>query len=271
MRVPGVAPLAGLARGCHPGPTLVVTLVGTLLVQSTGAPLRTTLVAALTILTGQLSIGWSNDWLDAARDASRADKPTATGVVAPTTLRTAASVALGITVLLSVTVSFPDGVWQLVLVAAGWLYNVGLKATLVSPVPYAVGFGALPVYALTVGGADVPWWAPVGGALLGLAAHFANVAPDVELDRSHGVNGLPQRVGTTISSALAFALLAVAGVVLVLQLDLASPAAAGAVGLVLVPPAVGLWLLARGRTDRAVFRLVMVAAVLDAALLVGAA
>lgn len=271
MRLPGVAPLSGLARGCHPGPTLVVTFVGTLLVHGTGAPLHVALVAALTILTGQLSIGWSNDWLDAARDTSRSDKPTATGVVTPTTLRTAAFAALAGTVLLSVATSFPEGLWQLVLVASGWLYNLGLKATLVSPIPYAVGFGALPVYSLTLGGADVAWWAPTSGALLGLAAHFANAAPDVELDRSHGVDGLPQRVGPTISSALAFVLLAVAGVVLVLQLDLPPGAATGAVGVVLVPPAVGLLMLAAGRTDRVMFRLVMVAAVLDAALLVAAA
>ncbi len=150
-----IAVLIGLARGCHPGPTAVVTLIAGMLTMAGGASWVVSIVTVITVLSGQLSIGWCNDWLDATRDAMRNDKPTAAGAISATTLRMAAFVALGLTVLLSVWVSWPYGLWQLVLVAAGWLYNVGLKATSFSPVPDAVGFGALPVYALTMSGAEV--------------------------------------------------------------------------------------------------------------------
>ena len=262
------AVLTGLARGCHPGPTFVVTLVAALLTVSAGAPLSTTAVVGVTVLTGQLSIGWSNDWLDAARDVTRQDKPTAAGVIGPPTLRTAAVAALVGTALLSVLLSWPYGLWQLALVAAGWAYNLGLKATVASPVPYAVGFGALPIYALTAANVTVAWWVPVCGALLGVAGHFANAAPDVELDLAQGVDGLPQRVGTQRSLGIALAVLAVAGAVLVGQLDLSGRAAATAAGVVVLPLFLGLWTLVRGRNTRLTFRLVMVAAVLDVLLLV---
>jgi 4-hydroxybenzoate polyprenyltransferase len=262
------AVLTGLARGCHPGPTFVVTLVAALLTVSAGAALSTTAAVAVTVLTGQLSIGWSNDWLDAARDRTRHDKPTAVGVISPPTLRTAAVVALAGTVLLSVLLSWPHGLWQLVLVAAGWTYNLGVKATVASPIPYAVGFGALPVYALTTAGVAVAWWVPVCGALLGVAGHFANAAPDVELDRSHGVDGLPQRLGARRSLGLALAVLAAAGVVLVGQLEVSGRSAAAAAAVVVLPLVLGLWTLTRGQSTRRTFRLVMVAAVLDVVLLV---
>jgi hypothetical protein len=35
-------------------------------------------------------------------------------------------------------------------------------------------------------------WAFAAGALLGVAAHFANVLPDLDDDRATGVRGLPQ-------------------------------------------------------------------------------
>lgn len=201
--------LTGLARGCHPGPTVVVTAVTALLSIVAGASWQTAVLATVTVLTGQLSIGWANDWLDAERDATRGDKPTATGAVRASSLRTAAFIALAATVLLSLSAG-PTGLWQLLLVGSGWTYNLGVKATPWSPAPFAVGFGALPVYTQLMSGADVTGWLVVGGAILGVAAHFANAAPDVELDRSHGILGLPQRVGTRGSWVIASALLAVA-------------------------------------------------------------
>lgn len=261
--------LIGLVRGCHPAPTAAVTLVTALLCVGAGGSASTTLLATVTVLTGQLSIGWSNDWLDAGRDAGRSDKPVATGAVAPTTLRTASLVALALTVVLSV--AWPQGLWQLVLVASGWLYNVGVKATAWSPLPYAVGFAALPTYVLVLVGVEVTWWLPACGALLGVAAHFANVAPDIETDRAHGVEGLPQRVGATRSLVVSLVLLAACGVLLLAEVELAPLLTAFASLVVLLPVAVGLWALGRGEDRPWVFRLVMVAAVLDVALLAAAA
>src|SRR4051794_41871948 len=66
---------------CHPGPALAVTVVATLLAVAAGAPARTVALVGAAFGVGQLSIGWSNDWLDAARDVAvgRGDKPVAAG------------------------------------------------------------------------------------------------------------------------------------------------------------------------------------------------
>jgi 1,4-dihydroxy-2-naphthoate octaprenyltransferase len=39
----------------------------------------------------------------------------------------------------------------------------------------------------------------LGGALLGMAAHFINVIKDMDQDQQSGINGLPQRLGTKLS------------------------------------------------------------------------
>ena len=147
-----------LAGSCHPGPTVAVTSIAVLLGISVSLSGRLLFLVGLTVLVGQLSIGWSNDWLDAERDAAavRADKPTTTGSIAPSTLRTAALGSLVLSVPLSLVVGV-TGVWHLLLVASGWAYNVGLKKTAWSPAPYAVGFAALPVYVLAVAGAGAQW------------------------------------------------------------------------------------------------------------------
>src|ERR1700678_1808507 len=68
----------------HPIPSLAVTAMATLLTAEAAPPgfraWRVVLVA-LAVLAGQLSVGWSNDAVDADRDAGRADKATAVGLV----------------------------------------------------------------------------------------------------------------------------------------------------------------------------------------------
>ncbi|WP_162952413.1 UbiA family prenyltransferase [Streptomyces hundungensis] len=90
-------------------------------------------------------------------------------------------------------------------VAAGWAYNLLLKRTVLSPIPYAVGFGSLPAF-VTLGlhpSVWPAWWAMAAGALLGVAAHLANVLPDIDDDLASGVRGLPQRLGRPACRVLA--------------------------------------------------------------------
>ena len=112
------------------------------------------------------------------------------------------------------------GIWHVVLVASGWTYNLALKPTAWSPLPYFVGFASLPIYVVGVSGAAAPWWMAAAGGLLGVAAHFANAAPDVEDDRAAGVRGLPQRLGARSSVVVALVLLGAVGALLLVQLDL---------------------------------------------------
>lgn len=112
-------------------------------------------------------------------------------------------------------------------VAMGWAYNLGLKSTVASGVPYAVAFGALPAFVvLALPGAGLPAaWLVAVGALLGVGAHLVNVLPDLEDDAGTGVRGMPHRLGRRATAALAPAVLAAAVVVAVLG----PPGAAGAV------------------------------------------
>jgi len=216
------APVA-LLLACHPVPTIAVTAMATALVASADNAAATVVVAAVAVLAGQLSIGWSNDLIDVRRDraAGRTDKPLAAGKVAPRQVTVATAVALAATVAVSVALGWRAGAAQLVVVACGWAYNTGLKSTPLSPVPFFVAFGALPAVA-TFARPDhpwPPWWALLAGGLIGVAAHFGNVLPDLSDDAATGVEGLPHRVGRFPSAATASLCAVAAAVVAVWGAD----------------------------------------------------
>ncbi len=153
---------------------------------------------ALAVLAGQLSIGWCNDAVDARRDTAcgRGDKPVGTGELPRAAAAGAAGTALLLCVPLSLACGAAAGAVHLVGVAAGWTYNLWLKQTVLSPLPYAVGFASLPAF-VTLGppaSAWPAWWATTAAALLGVGAHLSNVLPDIEDDLATGVRGLPQRL-----------------------------------------------------------------------------
>ncbi|MGI8666858.1 MAG: UbiA family prenyltransferase, partial [Jatrophihabitans sp.] len=193
--------LSGLARACHPVPSVAVTVLSTALFISAGNPARTCCLGALALLCGQLSIGWSNDLIDRGRDlaAARTDKPLAAGALDAALLRRACAVAVVLTVPASLALGWRPGLIHLAAVGAGWAYNLGLKSHWLSPLPYLVAFASLPVIA-TLALPDPRWppaWIVLAAALVGAGAHFANVLPDLPTDLVDGVRGLPQRLGST--------------------------------------------------------------------------
>jgi protoheme IX farnesyltransferase len=207
----------GLARACHPEACVAVTAVAALLGVAAGRGLVPIVLIAAAVLAGQLSIGWFNDFLDAARDiaAGRTDKPVASGAVSRRTVGVGALVAAVACVPLSLAVGWLPGALHLVAVASGLAYDAWLKATAVSVVPYIVSFGLLPLFVVLGPDPNPPWWLPVAGALLGAGAHFANVLPDLADDTAGGVRGLPHRLGPAVSRWVAVLTLAGATVVLV--------------------------------------------------------
>ncbi len=262
---------AGLTRATHPGPTVAVTTVATLLAVAADVGAARTGVIFVAVLAGQASIGWSNDWLDADRDraVARPDKPVVQGAVDPGLLRCAALASAAAAAALSLLLGIVPGLLLLLLVASGWAYNAGLKRTAASALPYVTGFGALPagVVAAAPGSPSAPWWLVAAGGALGAAAHLANVAPDLEDDLATGVRGLPHRLGAIVSAATGAVLLLAASLVLVLGPD-GPPTAAGWVGLAIAVPAAAVAALAgtpRGR--RLAFPAVMLLTVLDVVLL----
>jgi 4-hydroxybenzoate polyprenyltransferase len=268
--------LRGLALACHPGPTLVVTALACALAVGVGGGVLTVLTVTAAVLTGQLSVGWSNDWIDAGRDVvvGRRDKPVVTGLVTAGALRTAALVAAGLCVPLSFAVGWRAGLVHSACVASAWAYNDRLKATPWSWLPFAVAFGLLPAFVVLAlpGRPAIAWWAVVAAALLGIGAHLANVLPDLEDDEGTGVRGIGHRLGRRRASLLAQAAL-VAATALV---ALAPPGRAGPVQLVggFVVAALGLTsgvvALTRPRS-RAPFALTMAVAAVCVVLLVAAA
>lgn len=263
--------VGALVRATHHGPAFAVTLVAVLLAVAAGAgPGRTVLLGAA-VLTGQASIGWSNDWIDADRDRTvgRADKPVVQGVVTPGLLRTAALVSLVLSVVLSLLLGVVPGLLLLLLVASGWAYNLGLKRTAASVLPYLTGFGALPagVVAAAPGTPAAPWWLVAAGAALGGAAHVANVAPDVADDLATGVRGLPHRMGAVPSAVTGALLLGAATLLLVLG-PAGPPDPLGWVAVALAVPAVVIATLAGSpRWRRSAFPAVMLLTLLDVVLL----
>jgi 4-hydroxybenzoate polyprenyltransferase len=188
-----------LLRSCHLEPALAVTVFVTVLAAAAGRGVAGSAAVAAAVLAGQLSIGWCNDAADAQRDTAcrRRDKPVATGELPPRAAAVAAGTALGLCVPLSLLSGAAAGAAHLGGVAAGWAYNLSLKHTVLSPLPYAAAFGALPAF-VTLGLPSPSWpawWAVTAGALLGVGAHLVNVLPDIENDLATGVCGLPQRLG----------------------------------------------------------------------------
>ncbi len=191
-------PVLGLVRACHLQPTLAVTAVTTGLAALAGRGAPGCVAVALAVLAGQLSTGWSNDWFDAGRDrrVGRTDKPIVADLVSVPTVRAAALCALVASVPLSLLSGWRAALVHLAAIGSAWAYNAGVKATVVSPLPYAVSFGLLPAF-VTLGLPGHPWPRPVvmvATALLGVGAHFINTLPDREGDARSGIAGLPQRM-----------------------------------------------------------------------------
>ena len=269
----GTSVVRGLALSCHPLPTVAVTAIGAGLAALAGlSPGRAVWVMAA-VFAGQLSIGWSNDAIDATRDraTARSDKPVASGAVSSRVVGVAAVVALVASIALSLALGWLPGLASLTVVACGWLYNLGLKATAFSFLPYAVAFGMLPAVA-TLALPDPAWpppWAMIAGALFGVSAHLANVLPDLDDDIDTGVSGLPHRSGARGTAVACPVLLGVASLVILWGSAGSSGsaawrwvAAAGLVALVVVGVLVG----ARQPKSRALFVIVIAAAVIAVAL-----
>jgi 4-hydroxybenzoate polyprenyltransferase len=263
----------GLAKACHPEPTLAVALGAGLLAAAAGLGPAGIACAAAVVLTSQLSIGWHNDWLDADRDAAvgRADKPIATGELSRRTTVIAAVFAATATPLLALFFGWPAAAVALVALIGGLAYNWPLKFTPLSPLPYLFSFGALPAFVALAAHVTPPWWLVSAGAALGVGAHFANVLADLDDDVATGVRGLPQRLGSRWSTAIAAVMLVTASVLLVWG-PAGPPSAIALAGLSLavVVLLLGGYGQRRRPQGKFAFRAVMVVAMIDVALLLAA-
>lgn len=171
-------------------------------------------VIALTVFTGQLVVGWSNDLYDFEDDLrhQRLNKPLVSGLISVDYLRKCLVFMVPFSLLANVfgPLGFKGGMIYWLGIGCGVAYNFYFKFTLLSPLPYAVAFALLPSSIAISKDVTPPLWMWLGGALLGSAAHFINVLKDLEQDRESQINGLPQQIGKRGSVAIAGILILIA-------------------------------------------------------------
>jgi len=206
-------------KASHFGPTLLVTAIGFGFALSYFSPTESVIVA-IAIFSGQLIVGWSNDLIDYKDDLShnRRNKPLVAEQISYASLQRALIALLPIS--LALTIASPlgakGGLVYFFGIGCGAAYNLYFKFTLLSPLPYAFAFAALPSCIPISLDQTPPTWMWLGGALFGMAAHFINVIKDMEQDRASNIRGLPQRIGKKASIFTAAALIILGALVIFL-------------------------------------------------------
>jgi 4-hydroxybenzoate polyprenyltransferase len=212
-------------RLLHPLPSLMTVLaVGAfILLAARGVPPIDMLLYLLLIETcRQFSISAFNDYYDRQVDQGRPDKPVASGHIS-SRIAWLIGASFGLlSLLLAALYSLPLLVLTAVGLGGGLLYDVGLKYTAFSWLPFSVAFPTLPLWAWVGAhpGGDIPsrllWVLPVGAVMV-LVIHLADTIPDLAADTQAGVRGLAHRLGMSRSIALAVAA-GLAGLLLTLAL-----------------------------------------------------
>ena len=210
--------LKGLLKAAHFGPTLIVTAI------SFGFATHywwegPAYVIAFGVFTGQLVVGWSNDLYDFEDDLKhqRSNKPLVSGLISKQYLQKWLRFMLPFSFVANLLgpLGFRGGLVYMLGIACGVAYNFYFKFSLLSLLPYAIAFAALPSCVVISKDLNPPLWMLLGGALFGMAAHFINVIKDIDQDQASGIKGLPQRLGKSKSIAAAAVLIAAGIAVLI--------------------------------------------------------
>lgn len=267
-----LAQAMGLLKSTHPIPSFAVTTFSLMFGVGLSLPIGQLALVGLSVLAQQFSVGLSNDWLDYARDknVNRSDKPTIRGEVSARSVRNASFTAGVVALALAWSMGWATGLMMLVMLSVGWSYNLGLKSNAFSVLPYAIGFGILPIFVtLAFEPPQFPmWWVIIAASLLGISAHFANALPDLIDDRETGVRALPHILGQR-ASGLAIAATATLASLIVVTQSTSLNSTIAVVGFALT---LGLALLAsvlalRVQPPRAIFHLLLGASLVNVILL----
>jgi 4-hydroxybenzoate polyprenyltransferase len=204
----------------------------------------------------QFGIGATNDIIDAPRDAGhKLGKPIPSGVVSGPVARVVAVAGFAAGLLLSTPSGPPTIALALMVVGIGLAYDVRLKGTAWSWLPFAIGIPILPVFGwLGASGTLPPVFVilvPVAVAA-GAALAIANALADIERDRAAGTVSIATALGPGRAWALEAGLI---GVVMVAALGSsvilgASPGAVALVAIAGCLPVAGLAFGRGGGADR---------------------
>ncbi len=176
-----------LLRLAHPLPTMLNAVAAAAIATVAGAGASAAALAALTMLGVHTCIGASNDYLDRHRDSGRYEKPIASGELRPYAGLLLAALGLAVGLAAAAQVSLPTLALAVCGACIGVLYNVWLKRTPLSWLPFALGVSIIPAFAWSTVGCEIP--APVlalslaalpGGAALALQNSLADRAMDLQ-------------------------------------------------------------------------------------------
>ncbi|MGE5594654.1 MAG: UbiA family prenyltransferase [Hyphomicrobiales bacterium] len=236
-------------RLVHPFPSLLVTALTLALVPlaDRGAPGSLYAELGLGMLCYQFAIGVTNDIADAELDAATKPwKAIPAGAISSRAATMLAALLAGAGLVVTLPLDFGPWLIGLAGLSLGLLYDVALKRSSLSFVPWALAFPLIPVWVFSAAGAWEPllWWTFPLGFVLGIAVQLANQSPDAREDREGGVRGVAQRLGSRRSARLSLALFGAGSSAAVVILLFADPAWAGlcaataTVALLLAPRAV---------------------------------
>jgi len=204
--------LRGLLKASHFGPTLLVTAIsfGFATYYWWEGPAY---VIAFGVFTGQLVVGWSNDLYDYQDDLShnRKNKPLVSGQITEELLQNWLKWVTPFSFIANLfgPLGVKGGLVYMLGILCGVAYNFYFKFSVLSPLPYAIAFAALPSSIAISKDITPPVWMWLGGALFGMAAHFINVIKDMKEDQISKIGGLPQRLGSKNSIWVAVILIAI--------------------------------------------------------------
>ncbi len=205
------ARLLRAVRIVHPFPTLLnVAATAMLAFVAVGGMPDAALLARmlLTMLFAQCAIGVANDICDESLDAAAKPwKPLPAGLVSRRAATVLASAFIAAAAALASTLGLAGFLLAMLGMACGLVYDVWLKRSIFSAVPFMIAIPTLPLWVWATLGEwqqELLWVIPLG-ALIGLSLHLANTLPDIDGDRAFGVEGLAHRLGTRGSMLLGWA------------------------------------------------------------------
>ena len=213
-------PLA-LLRLAHPLPTLLNAVAAAALATVAGAGPSAAGLVALTMLGVHTCIGASNDYLDRHRDRGRPEKPIASGALPPSAGLLLSAVGITVGLIAAAQVSTLTFALAVTGALVGATYNVWLKHTALSWLPFALGVSIIPAFAWSTVSSVLP--TPIltlslislpGGAALALQNSLADRALDLQSGMRSAAVRLGERTAfgllallhlVTLTALLAFA------------------------------------------------------------------
>ncbi|MFT4262840.1 MAG: hypothetical protein QM572_05620 [Nocardioides sp.] len=227
MRRIGATTPALLLRASHPRQAVLTTLVLTAAASLSGRPGREVALVAVTVLIGQVVLGWQNDFVDAEADQRHSRVKATVDGLSPTTLSFSLSVAVLALIPIAVNNGLMAGACYLVSVVVAALGNLRLRLVRQGPLswlPWAISFGLYPAF-LSYGGwggratGEAPTLTlTVLAALLGVGVHVLTSLWGLVADDADGWTYLPlrlaRRTGATMLLTGTIAYLGLVGAIL---------------------------------------------------------